>query len=100
MFPFSSVPSTRYIRLYSIHGTITDKSSAQDFIYSLSTKERKHLYEELALYHGDDSSKLPSYRFSFSIKFELEFIVIYSECSLIRHPINQYFDNHPIGFKG
>ena len=52
----ASVPFTytRITRSYSIHGSISDEETAKDFVYSLDSNERKHLYAELARFHGDE----------------------------------------------
>ncbi|XP_059151686.1 transmembrane protein 65-like, partial [Physella acuta] len=50
------VPPTRINNVYDIEGPITDAEIAKQFVYSLNSAERKHLYAELARFHGDDTS--------------------------------------------
>ncbi|XP_035826405.1 transmembrane protein 65 [Aplysia californica] len=55
-----SIPPTRIMRLYSIHGAITDAGSAKEFVYALDKNERRHLYAELARFHGDEALSVSS----------------------------------------
>ncbi|XP_055886495.1 transmembrane protein 65-like isoform X3 [Biomphalaria glabrata] len=47
------VPPTRMNGVYEIEGAITDREAAKQFVYALNINERKHLYEELANFHGE-----------------------------------------------
>ncbi|CAL1547471.1 unnamed protein product [Lymnaea stagnalis] len=46
------VPPSRMNNVYDIEGAITDEEAAKQFVYALNTNERKHLYAELARFHG------------------------------------------------
>lgn len=46
------VPPSRINNIYDIEGAITDEEAAKQFVYALNTNERKHLYAELARFHG------------------------------------------------